>query len=170
MIYAKIFTEKDERGEDVLVFDSCPLDNENLIRRAGLKRLRDKTLICFCTIIYGFEYIAISPEAKALFKRRLNEAEKVLYSADFELRKEGFFSFRPDHILDAIAKKTEFPDEEICRTERRLREGDSFKLTVGNGSYRQGLDEMIEGDNEAIRRLDLSAPRDPSLIQKGSKF
>ena len=166
MIYAKIFVEKDERGKDVLVFDSCPLDDGNPVRRAGLKKLSGKTLTCFCTIIYGFEYIAISPEAKALFKRRLNDAEKVLYSSDFELRKEGFFSFRPDHILDALAKKTDFPEGNNCRTLRHLREGDHFRLTVGNGSYRSGLDEMVEGDNEAIRRLDLSVPRDPSLVLK----
>ena len=94
--------------------------------------------------------------------------DKVIYPADFEFRSTGYFSFKTDAVIDAIARKRDFPDMDSADTSRRLRAGDACRLTVGQGSYRQSLDMMVEGDNELIKNLDLSEPRDISAIRKNS--
>lgn len=58
MIYAKIYLDKSENGTDLLVFEST------------------KTKSIYCQIswhisIVGAKYIAISPEAKSLFRQGL---------------------------------------------------------------------------------------------------
>ena len=169
MIYAKIFVEKDKDGKDVLVFDSVKDDEENYIRVAGLKQGKNGPLIVFSTSVFDYNSVAISSEAKELFRKWLNELppeSKVRCAADFEFRESGYFSFRTDAVKEALAKKRDFPVAGKCDTRRRLREGDKFRLTVGEGSYRQGLDKMIEASNNILARLDISAPRNPSVLSK----
>ena len=163
MIYAKIYVEKDADGESVIVFDSSANDEEGYIRRAGKKREGEKVLVVLSTAIYGYEHIAISPEARELFLERLSAlppTSKVLFPADFELGSDGYFSFRPDDIKEAIKRKSNFPDASSCGTARRLRHDEPFRFCTARGSHRRGLYEMIEVDNATLRTLDISTPVD----------
>ena len=161
MIYAKIFVEKDTDGTDVLVFDSSLKDEVHYIRRAGKKQGPNGICVLLSTAIYGYEHVAISPEARELFIERLNalsSEDKVLFPADFEFGSDGYFSFRPDDVKAALIRKSDFPDTDRCGTARRLRHDEPFRIYVLRGSHRSGLYEMITADNELLARLDISNP------------
>ena len=169
MIYAKIFVEKDTDGTDVIVFDSSVNDEERYLRKAGKRQTATGGVsVMLHTVIYGYEHIAISPEAREILSRRLSDLtamERVYFPADFELGSDGYFSFRPDDVKAALKRKSDFPDAESCGTVRRLRCDEHFRVCVMHGSYRQGLNEMIEIDNELLRTLDISTPVDPDDLR-----
>lgn len=169
MIYAKIFLDKDPDGTDVLVFDSVANEDSHYARTAGKRPTANGGVsIMLHTVIYGFDFVAISPEAREIFARRLNDLttmKRVPFPADFELGSEGYFSFRPDDVKVALARKSDFPDASACGTVRRLRDGEHFLVGTMHGSYRRGLNEMVEMDNELLRSLDISAPIDPDKLR-----
>lgn len=168
MIYAKIFTEKDTDGTDVIVFESAAKDEEGYLRRAGRKQTGDKVLVVFSTAVYGYEFIAISPEARELFLERLRglgASDKVCFPADFELGSDGYFSFRPDDVRDAFKRKDNFPDVETCSTARHLRHDEPFRICTLRGSHRDGLYKMLEIDNATLASLDISSPVNPDDLR-----
>lgn len=168
MIYAKIFVEKDTDGTDVLVFDSSPKDYVHFLQKAGKWPKPDGCFrVLLSTTVYGFEHVAISPEARELFLQRLralSSEDKVLFPVDFELGSDGRFSFRPDDVKEALKRKSNFPDAETCGTVRRLRHDEPFRICVLRGSHRDGLYKMITADNTLLSTLDLSSPVDPDEL------
>lgn len=164
MIYAKIFVEKDADGTDVLVFDSSVKDEEGYIRVAGKKAGSSGVSVRLSTAIYGYEFIAISEEARALFQKRLSAlstGDFVCFPADFELGSDGYFSFRTDAVGDALKRKSNFPDAETGSTVRKLRHDEPFRICTVRGSHRDGLYKMVTADNALLSTLDISSPVDP---------
>ena len=94
MIYIKIYLDKDENGEDMLVFDSVKHDDKKaFFTVAGEKEpflFDDEPIPHFenKTKVVGIEQVAISPEAKELFIEMLNDKDLCKYNmhfVDFEL-------------------------------------------------------------------------------------
>ena len=168
MIYIKIYTDKDENGEDILVFDSAKNDNKHdFFTVAGEKRIKrlfkDEYYSRFddMTEIIGVEGVVISPEARALFLELINDnslCHKEQYCYDFEFRgcsqgqygwDSGSFAFCPNDI-------------ENGNTKRILRRGDKFAINYGNA--KGALEYMSVCDNEMIKNLDISESVDKNTI------
>lgn len=165
MIYIKIYLDRDENGEDILVFDSVKNeDDHSYFRIAGIKH---KTFPMeydhfeTMTSVIGVEQVAISPEAKAFFLTFLtdeNALNKVWYGADITIKgchwgqygwNSGVFAFRPSDIQSG-------------NTVRILRCGDT--LAVKHGVSPHVLDYMTPGDNEMIKALALIRPADEAPL------
>ena len=111
MIYIKIYLDKDENGENMLVFNSVKHDDKKaFFSVAGEKEKftlggRSYPWFDYTTKVIGVEQVAISPEAKELFIEMLNDENLCKYNmhfVDFELRgyslgqygwNTGIFSF-----------------------------------------------------------------------------
>ncbi len=165
MIYIKIYLDKDENGEDMLVFDSAKEDSNYIFTVAGKKEYRDfngdrHVRADYHTKVNGVEKVAISPEAKSLFIEMLNDKNVCIreYSSfrDFEFVgysrgqygwDSGSFAYFPSNIKNGDTKRT-------------LRRGESF--TVGCAD-KSALEYMTPGDNEMLQSLDLPADETPLL-------
>jgi hypothetical protein len=166
MIYIKIYLDKDENGEDMLVFDSAKKDDRNhFFTVAGektRKRLFTKeTYIYFIceTKVIGVKQVAISPEAKEFFLSLLADEsthEKKPYGCigDFTMRgcydtqygwNSGEFAYCP-------------PETQNGNTKKILRRGDHF--TVDCVFSKKPLEYMTLCPNEILKILDLAEPAD----------
>ena len=169
MIYIKIYLDKDENGEDMLVFDSVKHDDEKnrlFFHVAGEKEKtyssgRTRTWFDYDTKVIGVEQVAISPEAKELFTEMLNDKDLCkynMYFSDFELCgyslgqygwNTGIFSFTPNDIKSGD-------------TVRTLRRGEHFTAKFGNAE--DAFEYMIICDNEALKNLALDEPADETEL------
>lgn len=169
MIYIKIYLDKDENGEDMLVFDSVKHDDEKnrlFFHVAGEKEKtyssgRTRTWFDYDTKVIGVEQVAISPEAKELFIEMLNDNDLCKYNmhfVDFELCgyslgqygwNTGIFSFTPNDIKSGD-------------TVRTLRRGEHFTAKFGNAE--DAFEYMIICDNEALKNLALDEPADETEL------
>ena len=178
MIYVKIYLDRDKDDTDLLVFEALNRQAEDL-DPAGRKdsyvtpriRIRDLS-----------RNVAISPEARELFRSRLTDKDacSVIYQGgvqDFEIggsfgtTDDGFFSFMPDSIravLDTKDRKfTDFPTVENCIGIRHLRADACFEVCDARVWFDpMALDRMIEADNEFLKTLDLSKPFDVNILYK----
>ncbi len=164
MIYIKIYLDKDENGEDMLVFDSVKQDSPDYyFTVAGEKEMKilDDYYTDFKekTKVFGVEQVAISPEAKEFFRSLLNDEsthEEMPYghSGDFAMRgcydtqygwDSGEFAYCP-------------PEIENGDTRKFLRRTDRF--TVECVFSQIPLDYMTPCLNETLKSLDLTAPAD----------
>ena len=169
MIYIKIYLDKDENGEDMLVFDSVKHDDEKnrlFFHVAGEKEKtyssgRTRTWFDYDTKVIGVEQVAISPEAKELFTEMLNDKDLCkynMYFSDFELSgyslgqygwDTGIFSFTPNDIKSGD-------------TVRTLRRGEHFTAKFGNAE--DAFEHMIICDNETLKNLTLDEPADETAL------
>lgn len=164
MIYIKIYLDKDENGEDMLVFDSVKQDlpDYHYFTVAGKKHmtfLHDYYHFVEMTSVIGVDQVAISPEAKEFFRSLLNDEsthEKMPYghSGDFAMQgcddteygwDSGKFAYCPPKIKNGDTRKI-------------LRRGDRF--TVECVFSQRPLDYMTPCLNETLKSLDLTAPAD----------
>lgn len=165
MIYIKIYLDKDENGDDMLVFDSAKHDDEKaFFTVAGEKEpflFYDEPIPHFenSTKVIGVEQVAISPEAKELFTEMLNDEsthKKMPYghSSDFAMLgcynteygwDSGKFAYHPQEIQNGDTRKT------LRRTDR---------FTVEYVFSQEPLDYMMPCLNEMLKSLDLTAPAD----------
>lgn len=173
MVFAKIYLDKDSDGCKVLVFDSVKQGVDCYITIAGNKKSgSDRYYPVLRTKIFGFENIAISPEARALFISRLEDSGAYGTSAfmgDFEisLKDGGYFAFMPTAIKKAVDKRGAIPKSEDANTERRLRADERFVFcTQGTRPHTDRLYKMIEADNEFLKALDISSPADSDTLYK----
>ncbi|MBR2370499.1 MAG: hypothetical protein IKA82_00615 [Clostridia bacterium] len=137
MIYAKIYLDKNKGRKDMLVFEAT------------------QTKSIYCQIswhisIAGAKYIAISPEAKSLFRARLEDMSSFdvkKYDGDFEMfdRDGGVFVFRPN---------------EHGQMRRELLADERFTLCAEHGFAPQILDYMVPCDNDTLKSLDITTPID----------
>ena len=163
MIYVKIYCDRDENGEDMLVFDSAKEDNKYDFQVAGLKKQQGYggyDLFIRKTQVGGVNRVAISPEAKALFLEMIgSEACTTAWPvADFYFDyycrgerglDEGSFSFVPLNVKQGD-------------TSRRLRRGESF--TVDDKVGEDYFDYMIPCENEMLKGLDITEPVDEHVL------
>lgn len=168
MIYIKIYLDKDENGEDMLVFDSVKQDipDYHYFTVAGQKHMTfhiDYYHFVEMTSVIGVEQVAISPEAKEFFLSLLNDEsthEKMPYghSGDFAMRgcydtehgwDSGEFAYCPPKIENGDTRKT-------------LRRTDRFTVEC---VFSQGpLDYMTPCLNEMLKTLDLTEPVDETVL------
>ena len=167
MIYIKSYLDKDENGEDMLVFDSVKHDDKKaFFTVAGEKEKtyssgRTRTWFDYDTKVIGVEQVAISPEAKELFIEMLNDNDLCKFNmhfVDFELCgyslgqygwNTGIFSFTPNDIKSGD-------------TVRTLRRGEHFTAKFGNAE--DAFEYMIICDNEALKNLALDEPADETEL------
>lgn len=142
MLYGKIYLDKDENERDMLVFVSLAGDDIDESRASMV------------------DYIAISPEAKAVFSARLERGNPMLklgrYFGDFALIgddgwEHGSFHFEADQ-------------EKNGQKHRTLREGDMLSLSVEHGCRRDVLNYMIPCGNDYLKVLDLMASVDENTL------
>ena len=102
MIYAKIYLDTEADGCSSLVFDSVIENHSCAVCKAGKKQsyLSEYYYVDRRTVIMGIEYVAISPEARALFRKRIEDTASYdidNYNGDFELNYAGGgrFSYMP---------------------------------------------------------------------------
>jgi hypothetical protein len=140
MLYGKIFLDRDESGEEAIIFVS-------LIAEGDEKYLASSV-----------DYIAISPEAKEKLSERLASTDRIMMRlfGDFELFAtdewdHGEFHFKPDSISDGQNRRT-------------LRDSDPVKIKVLHGCRRAVVDYMIPADNEYLKNLDLSLRVDENSL------
>ena len=161
MIYAKIYTDREENGRPLLVFEAAKREDRNELYLSHAKNVYDKQgRLRFSsprTCVFGACLVAISPEAKALFGARLADRASCSLSrdgGDFELRgchdddsgyKNGMFAFLPDGDGDG-------------KTKRVLRDGERFTVFDGVEFAPEILDSMTLCDNERLRTWALDAP------------
>ena len=162
MIYIKIYLDKDENGEDMLVFDSVKQDvpDYHYFTVAGKKKMafiHDYYHFVKRTSVIGVEQVAISPEAKEFFLSLLNDEsthEEMPYghSGDFDMMgcydtehgwNSGKFAYCPPEIQNGDTRKI-------------LRRGDRF--TVECVFSQEPLDYMTPALNETLKKLDLTSP------------
>lgn len=138
MLYGKIYLDKDEGGQDMLVFAALAAEGAEASRALSV------------------DYTAISPEAKTLLLARINRSDRVLsrYSGDFEFYSEedswdhGYYRFVAHDEVDGVRYRT-------------LRDGDPFLLILLKGGCRRAvLDYMVPCENETLKRLDLKGRLD----------
>ena len=169
MIYVKIYVDKDENGEDMLVFDSATVeDNTTYFTVAGKKKrvaFDGENYIFFQkeTRVIDVENVAISAEAKELFSSMLNDksvCEQTAYGikGDFTVRgcywgqygwDGGEFAYCPPEIRNGI-------------TAKMLRKGEHFTVTCVFSA--KPLEYMTPCDNEMLKSLDISEPIDETVI------
>ena len=167
MIYIKIYLDKDENGEDMLVFDSVKHDDKKaFFTVAGEKEKfsylsQDFPWFDYKTKVIGVEQVAISPEAKELFLEMLNDesvCKHDLYSPHFDIRgyrqgqygwDTGMFAFVPDNIANGGTKRT-------------LRRGENF--TRSYGDEKNAFEYMVTCDNEVLKNLALDEPADETSL------
>ena len=167
MIYIKIYLDKDENGEDMLVFDSVKHDDKKaFFTVAGKKEKfsfggKARPWFDYETKVIGVEQVAISPEAKELFTEMLNDESLCRfnpYSPAFELRgysqsqyglDTGMFAFVPENI-------------ENNGTTRTLRRGKPF--TAKFGYSKSAFEYMVTCDNETLKSLELTDPVDETTL------
>ena len=167
MIYIKIYLNKDENGEDMLVFDSAKEDDEShFFTVAGEKMISLGLDDCDTdfeqnTKVVGVEQVAISREARAFFLEILNAESVCSYEQffpDFEFHgcsfgqygwSSGMFAFYPPNIRNGD-------------TSRTLRRGESFKINYGDAE--SALEYMTSCDNEMLKNLDLTKPVDETVL------
>ncbi|MBO7293210.1 MAG: hypothetical protein J6V07_04675, partial [Clostridia bacterium] len=134
MLYGKIYLDKDESGQEMLVF--AALAAEGAEAASALSA----------------DYTAISPEAKTLLLARINRSDRVVsrYSGDFEFYSEedswdhGYYRFVARDEVDGVRHRT-------------LQDGDPFLLMLARGGCRRAvLDYMVPCDNETLKSLDLT--------------
>ncbi|MBQ8356601.1 MAG: hypothetical protein IJX39_02210 [Clostridia bacterium] len=167
MIYIKIYLDKDENGEDMLVFDSAKEDGDShsFFKVACKKHFTfpiEYDLFENMTSVIGVEQVAISAEAKAFFLSLLednNFCQKMSYGndSDFEMHgccqsrygwESGDFAFCPPKINAGETRKT-------------LRAGENF--TIDWIFSTTPLEYMTPCDNEILKSLDLPADEKPLL-------
>ena len=100
------------------------------------------------------ENVAISPEAKSAFQRRLGDSDafdKKMLFADFEITRRDFgeFSFTPNK------------NEKYRRT---LSEAERFSVGIRNGFARDALNDMTPAENGRLKELDLTEPVDENIF------
>ena len=169
MIYAKIYLDRDADGTDTLVFDSCRDSVTHFLRTGGLREEHGHRTFMMWTVVYDLQCVAISHEAKELFAARLKEVhgdERSLFTGDFALWHDKQFAFRPDAIKKAFTEKSMPPYASEGKTVRHLRADEKFIYCAKQGLNIAGLDEMIECDNDVLKRLDISSPVDPAALGK----
>lgn len=168
MIYIKIYLDKDENGEDMLVFDSVKQDSPDYhyFTVAGQKHMTfplDYYHFVEMTSVIGVEQAAISPEAKEFFLSLLNDEsthEKMPYghSGDFAMQgcyctengwDSGKFAYCPPKIENGDTRKT------LRRTDR---------FTVECVFSQEPLDYMTPCLNEMLKNLDLTEPVDETVL------
>ena len=159
MIYIKIYLDKDENCEDMLVFDSAKEDSEyDYFTVAGEKKMGrffsddDYTFFEGKTKVIGVELVAISPEAKEFFLSLLKDEsthEEMPYghSGDFAMD-SGKFAYCPPEIKNGDTRKI------LRRTDR---------FTVECVFSQIPLDYMTPCLNETLKSLDLPADETPLL-------
>ena len=161
MIYAKIYIDYEENGRRSLVFEAAKREDRNELYLSHAKNVYDRQgRLRFSsprTCIYGARLVAISPEAKALFRARLADRASYDLSRDggeFELRgchdddsghKYGMFAFLPEADGDGKTKKI-------------LQEDARFSVFDGVEFAPDILDQMTLCDNERLRALVLDEP------------
>lgn len=136
MLRGKIYLDKDKDGRNILVF-------------VHLKEEYD---------IGAVDYIAISPEAKALFLKMLGGTERKpkLYFGDFEFVgddgwEHGWFRFKEKKIENGLKIST------LC-------EGEEFSVKVKNGYRKNILDYMIPCDNAILKETDINTSVDENTL------
>ena len=157
MIYIKIYLDKDENGEDILVFDSVKQDlpDNGYFTIAGKKHMTfplDYYHFVKMTSVIGVEQVAISPEAKEFFLSLLKDEsthEEMPYRhrGDFAMD-SGIFAYCPPGIKNGDTRKI-------------LRRTDHF--TVECLFSQEPLDYMTPCLNETLKSLDLPADETPLL-------
>lgn len=157
MIYIKIYCDKDENGEDMLVFDSAKEDSENTFEVAGIKKEQGYDgydLFVYQTKVNGVENVAISPEAKSLFLEMLNDESVCSYAyciQDFKFLgcgwENGSFAFVPPNI-------------ENGDTSRKLRRGEKFTVNYKMSDF----EYMTPCENEMLKSLDITNPVDENVL------
>ncbi len=161
MIYVKIYCDKDENGEDMLVFDSAKDDDKFGFTVAGKKKgFEGIDYFNYYTKVSGVNNVAISPEAKALFLEMIGseacQTQWMMQHFEFNYYcrsdrglDEGSFSFVPPNAKEGDRKK-------------RLRRGEKF--TVNYKVDESYFDYMIPCENEALKSLDITAPVDEHVL------
>lgn len=136
MLRGKIYLDKDNEGGNMLVF-------VHLVEEYD---------------VGAVDYIAISPEAKALFLQMLSGSlrQPKLYFGDFEFQgddgwEHGWFYFEGEASENGLKTRT-------------LSEGEEFSVKVKNGYRKKILDYMIPSDNEFLKALDLTASVDENTL------
>ena len=177
MLYAKIYLDRDEDGTDLLVFEARNRKEWDLYP-AGREGSHVTPRIQISNLS---RHVAISPEARELFRSRLTDkgACSVIYqqgAQDFEIggsfgtTDTGYFSFMPDSIravIDTKGKFADFPTVEDCIGIRHLRADARFEVYDGQVWFDpDALGHMIEADNEFLKMLDLSGPFDVNILYK----
>ena len=171
MLYAKIYLDRDEDGTDLLVFEAinreaCDLIPAGRVDRHIEPRIRISNLP---------RHVAISPEARALFRARLTDKDacSVIYefqAQDFEIGGYGYFCFMPDAIRAVVDKKgkfADFPTPEDCVGIRHLRADAHFEVYNARVWFDpDALNGMIEADNDFLKMLDLSADFDVNILYR----
>ena len=156
MIYIKIYYDKDENGEDMLVFDSAKEDSKYVFTVAGKKQLGYYNPIVFQTEVNGVEKVAISPEAKALFIEMLNDENVCIRKYSFQDFKFSGYCWG-QHGLDSGSFAYFPPNIKSGDTKRILHRGKSFSKGYADIS---AFEYMTPCDNEMLKSLDLTAPAD----------
>jgi len=154
MIYIKIYLDKDENGEDILVFDSVKqnLPDYHFFTVAGKKHMTfplEYDHFVKMTSVIGVDQVAISPEAKEFFLSLLKDEsthEEMPYGqrGDFAMD-SGRFAYCPPEIKNGDTRKI------LRRTDR---------FTVECIFSQDPLDYMTRCLNETLKSLDLTAPAD----------
>ena len=176
MICAIIYLETDADGTPVLVFDAIKDETKATsfeFEKAGRKESYggDSFYLVPRHRILHLSGVAISPEAKAHFRARLED--KASYDENYhtgEIAIPGVreaFAYIPDQLISAFrnrVKLADLPTPAECGTVRRLRADERF--TVCGTPRIKWLDEMIEADNEYLRTLDLVTPIDENILYK----
>ena len=160
MIYIKIYLDKDENGEDMLVFDSAKEDSKYVFTVAGKKQLGYYNPIVFQTEVNGVEKVAISPEAKALFIEMLNDENVCIRKYSFQDFKFSGYCWG-QHGLDSGSFAYFPPNIKNGDTKRILHRGESFSKGYADIS---AFEYMTPCDNEMLKSLDITKPIDENAL------
>ena len=163
MVYVKIYVDKDENGEDMLVFDSAKEDNKYYFTVAGLKKKQGSgghDLFVGETKVNGVNWVAISPEAKALFIEMMKDEDACTTAWPIQHFRFTYYC-RGEHGLDEGSFYFVPLNVKQGNTSRRLRRGEKF--TVNHKVGEDYFDYMIPCENERLKSLDLPADETPLL-------
>ena len=168
MIYIKIYLDKNENGEDMLVFDSAKEDSGTRFIAAcahAQERIKQLGSVLKCeTKVYGVEGVAISKEAKAFFLELLDD-KSAYHKTPFSWRTADI-TMNGCHAEQNGWNGGEFgflpPNPELGTTRKTLYRGDHF--TVSTVFSTAPLEYMTPGDNELIKALDITAPVDEAVL------
>ena len=170
MIYVKIYLDKDENGEDMLVFDSAKEDG-NHFTVAGEKKEKsiiggvERIRFVYQTEVIGADKVAISSEAKLLFLEMLNDESACSYG---QFRQDFAFTgccwtpaVLPGQYNWDIGTFAFFPPNiKKGDTRRTLRRGESFTVNCKDKKF---LEYMTLCPGEMLKSLDLPADEKPLL-------
>ena len=156
MIYAKIYLDKNEKGEEMIVFDATSERNIHCQPAGSYVNARGHKIFNERTSITPTTSILASQEALDAFKNKISYGNDKFrlrkYEGDFKLyRTSAGFGSENSSVF-------EFAPDKLNSIKKTLRLDDELTICAEDGYDTSVLNQISIAENEFVRNLDITKP------------